>query len=177
MKFNGSVDANYPRREEENGYSTFTRLINLIHIFRRLAKCFHLFRRMVKSFHLFRRSVKPFHSFRMMTKPFYLFRRLVKPSLIFRSMVKPCHIVKRLIRPIHLSRRLVNYLLRWVNSFYHFRRLLTPFLIDVNDGQHDSWQVKGGHSHSLRVKEVKFILFYLLLINIGGIYISRRRER
>ena len=69
------------------------------------------------------------------------------------------------------------------NPFHHFRRLVTPFLLEVNDSQNDSWPVKGGQRYSSRVKEVKFLLFYLLLINLylsyflERIHIYRRRKR
>ena len=96
------------------------------------------------TYHIFRRLLYPFHLFRMMIKSFHLFKRLVKPCHIFRRLVKSCHILRMLFKPFHLYMRWISYFLGGFNPFYHFRRLVTPFLLEVNDSQSNSWQVKGG---------------------------------
>ena len=61
-----------------------------------------------------------------------------------------------------------------INPFLLFRRLVTPFLLKVNDSQSDSWQVKGNQRIYWRVKERKFLIFYLLLKKLDLPYFFRK---
>ena len=42
VKFNGLMDVNYPKGEEENDYTLSRKLVNLFCIFKNLVKPFHL---------------------------------------------------------------------------------------------------------------------------------------
>ena len=72
----------------------------------------------------------------------------------FRRCVTPCHICRRLVKYCHIFRMLVNTFQlysRSDNPFYLFKIQVTYFIIEVNDGQNNSLQVKGTKKEGMYV--------------------------